>query len=160
MISTFQYSTHVELAISKLENKGIPESRILAVPVFKVAEEKRLFDTINHTDGISTFDGIAVSGTVFMVLGVIYGYVLKWGPIIWGLIGLFAGGILGFLLDRLPIAGKSKRKKNMAGKSEVVIIVKCNENESKMVEDILRDNLALGIGKLNDQKEGEKPSSI
>jgi len=36
-------------------------------------------------DGISLFDGAAVLGAVFMELGVIYGFVLKWGPIAWGL---------------------------------------------------------------------------
>lgn len=28
-----------------------------------------------------------------------YGFILNWGPIIWGLLGLLAGGILGLLGD-------------------------------------------------------------
>jgi len=34
-----------------------------------------------------------------MVLGVIYGFVWAWGPIICGLLGLAGGFLVGFLLD-------------------------------------------------------------
>lgn len=50
-----------------------------------------VMDTIHRADGISLFDGAEVSGAILMTLGVVYGFVLKWGPIIWGLIGLLAG---------------------------------------------------------------------
>lgn len=36
---------------------------------------------------------------VFMELGVVYGCFWKLGPVLWGLIGLGFGVVLGFLLD-------------------------------------------------------------
>ncbi|MEQ8176116.1 MAG: hypothetical protein ABRQ26_13740 [Syntrophomonadaceae bacterium] len=89
--ASFDYSAYLELAITDLEKRGIAREHILAVPLDKRMEERKLFDTIHRADGMSLFDGAAVSGAIFMELGVIYGFVLKWGPIVWALIGLVGG---------------------------------------------------------------------
>jgi hypothetical protein len=97
--ASFDYSAFLELAIADLEKRGIARKHILAVPLDKRVEERMVMDTIHRADGISLFDGAAVAGAIFMTLGVVYGFILKWGPIIWGLIGLLGGAVLGFLLD-------------------------------------------------------------
>lgn len=52
-----------------------------------------------QVDGRSILDGAMMSVTVFMVLGAIYGFVWRWGPIIWGLLGLAGGFFLGLIIE-------------------------------------------------------------
>ena len=148
VISTFKHSNFLELSITELEQKGIPRSHIFAVPMEKKAASPKLFDSIYRADGISLFDGMAAMGTVFMTLGTIYGYVWKGGPILWGLIGLILGSIVGFALDFF--IGKKRRNKGNSGEmgAEVVLMIYCDENQVHMVEQTLWDHLALGVAKV------------
>lgn len=147
IIATFEQSSYLELALVDLEKKGVQKNRILAVPLDQVVEERKVLDTIHRADGFSLFDGAAVLGTVFMVLGVIYGFVLEWGPVIWGLIGLFTGALLGFVLDFFT--GRDPRKKRRVKKraAEVVLIINCDIDKVEVAERVLREHLALGIGR-------------
>src|SRR5947207_2484465 len=97
VISSFEHSTFLELAINKLQQSGIEKECIVAVPLETTADQPKLFDTIHRADGYSLFDLAAVCGTIFSVLGATFGFELKWGPIIWGLIGLALGAIAGFI---------------------------------------------------------------
>jgi len=105
IFSTFEHSKHLELAITAIEVKGIAKDKILAVPMDKRGEERKLFDTLHSSDGLSLFDLPAILGTIFMLFGSIYGFVLKWGPIWWGLIGLATGALLGLII-KLIITNK------------------------------------------------------
>jgi hypothetical protein len=156
--ASFDYSAYLELAITDLEKRGIAREHILAVPLDKRVEERMVLDTIHRADGISLFDGAAVLGAIFMELGVIYGFVLEWGPITWALIGLLGGAILGFLLDyfygRIRDHKKEKATRNRvkAGESnntEVILTVFCENSQYEMVEKVLWDNMAFGVGKLD-----------
>ena len=156
--ASFDYSAFLELAITDLEKRGIAREDILAVPLDKRVEERMLLDTIHRADGISLFDGTAVLGAICMELGVIYGFVLEWGPITWGVIGLFGGAILGFLLDYFygRIRGhkkeKASRNRVKAGEShntEVILTIFCENNQYEMVQKVLWDNMAFGVGKLD-----------
>jgi len=156
--ASFDYSAFLELAITDLEKRGIAREHILVVPLDKRVEERILLDTIHRADGISLFDGAAVLGAVFMELGVIYGFVLTWGPITWGVIGLLGGAILGFLLDYFygRIRGhkkeKATRNRVKAGESnntEVIVTVFCENSQYEMVQKVLWDNMAFGVGKLD-----------
>ncbi|MDH7479874.1 MAG: hypothetical protein QHH02_07680 [Syntrophomonadaceae bacterium] len=148
VLAAFDHSYHLELAITDLEKRGIQRKNIGAVPLDIKKEPPRLLDTLHRADGISLFDGAVILGTVFMILGAIYGFVLRWGPIIWGLIGLFAGAALGFALDSLLGRVQHRnRAKRAAGRSpEVVLIIRCQQREYEMVERVLWDNQALGVG--------------
>jgi hypothetical protein len=146
VIATFENSIYIELAISALEEQGISKELILAAPLDKRKELRGLFDSIHKSDGFSLFDGAAILGTCFMLLGAIYGFVLDWGPIIWGIIGAVSGMLLGFLI-KLIILKKNKRGSRSIT-SEIVLMVRCEEQKWEMVEKILWDHFALGMTKI------------
>jgi hypothetical protein len=143
VIATFEQTIFLELVITALEQKGIVKERILAVPMDKRTEPRKLFDTIHRSDGFSMFDAAAILGTCFMLLGSIYGYILKWGPIIWGIIGAVFGILLGFVLKLSLVKKKNYGTKNIT--SEVVLIIRCEEHQWETIEKILWENTALGI---------------
>jgi hypothetical protein len=78
-----------------------------------------------------------------MLLGAIYGYVLKWGPIIWGIIGALSGLTIGILI-KLWLVKKSKNG-NKKISSEIVLMIRCEEYQWDSVQQILWENLALGV---------------
>ena len=51
VFSSFEYSAYLELGISDLEKRGIAREKILAVPLDKRVEERKLLDTIHRADG-------------------------------------------------------------------------------------------------------------
>jgi hypothetical protein len=147
----------LELAISELEKKGIPGDAIAAVLMDTQVEERKIFDTIHRADGISSFDAAALLGTFCMLAGAIYGFILSWGPIIWAIIGLLAGAMLGLLGD--VFLSRVRLKNNLRGRkekgttkgkevSQVFVIVECDPNQVPTVKEVLWDNLALGVGTL------------
>jgi hypothetical protein len=146
VIATFENSIYIELAITALEQQGISKELILAAPLDKRKELRGLFDTLHKSDGFSLFDGPAILGTCLMLLGAIYGYVLEWGPILWGIIGALSGLLIGFLL-KLLILKKNKRGSNNIT-SEIVLMVRCDEHKWEKVEKILWDHFALGLTKI------------
>jgi hypothetical protein len=156
--ASFDYSAFLELAISDLEKRGIAREHILAVPLDKRVEERMVLDSIHRADGISLFDGAMVLGAILMELGVIYGFVLEWGPIIWGLIGLLSGAIIGFLLDyfygsifgnKKKVSSRNRVKAGNCNNTEVILTVCCDNSQYEMVEKVLWDNMAFGVGKLD-----------
>lgn len=146
VIATFENSIYIELAITALEEQGISKDLILAAPLDKRKEPRNLFDTIHKSDGFSLFDGPAILGTCLMLLGAIYGYELEWGPILWGIIGALSGLLLGFLIKMVMLRKNKWGSKDIS--SEIVLMVRCEENKWEMVEKILWDHLALGLTKI------------
>jgi hypothetical protein len=143
VIATFENSLFIEMAISALEQKGIPKEKIFAAPLDKRKEARQLFDTIHRADGISLFDAGAILGTCFMLLGAIYGYVLDWGPIIWGIIGALSGLAIGILIKLWLVKKNNIGTKKIS--SEIVLMIRCEEYQWDSIEQMLWDNLALGI---------------
>lgn len=149
IISTFEHSTYLELAITAIEQLGVQKSQILAVPLVNRAQERKLFDTLHRADGISLFDKGAAIGTAFAVIGTCIGFQLEWGPIYWGLIGGAVGFVVGFLIDYIIYKVIYKRKRVLKGKySEVVLVINCSSELAEKVEQLLWDHLALGVAKL------------
>lgn len=153
---SFAYNFHLELAIGELQKKDIPEDAIAAIMMDSRVEERKILDTIHRADGISSFDAAALLGSFCLLLGSIYGFVLNWGPIIWGLIGLLLGAVLGFVGDlfitRVLIKKRTKNKEQGTIKanqiSQVFIIVECEASQAAMIKKVLWENLALGVGTL------------
>jgi hypothetical protein len=146
IISSFEHSAFLELAINHLQEKGIEKENIVAVPLQNMKDQPKLFDTIHRSDGESLLDLAAILGTVFSVLGASFGFVLTWGSIIWGLLGVAFGAIIGFMIDYLLTKKHKKSKTNL--NTEVILIVNCKENEYGSVKRILFEDRALGVGEL------------
>ncbi|CQR72242.1 hypothetical protein SOV_12050 [Sporomusa ovata DSM 2662] len=145
--ATFDHSQFVELAITELEEKGIAREKILAIPLVQERKDFAILDTIHRADGVSIFDSASVFATTGMTLGVIYGFVWHWGPIIWGLIGLIVGTAVGIVLDYILTKRKLSTERK-AKVSELVLIVSCEKTQSDLVETVLRNNTAFGVGKV------------
>ncbi|HWQ75821.1 MAG TPA: hypothetical protein VN441_10930 [Syntrophomonas sp.] len=148
VISTFRHSISLEKAITAIEMKGILKENILAVPMDKRAEQQRLFDTMNQSDGLSLFDLSFILGSFLALMGGIYGFVLHWGPLLWGLIGLAVGFVLGLVI-RLVINKKHTRDRASQRNAEVVVIVECPDHQLESVKDLLWAHDALGVRKLD-----------
>lgn len=148
IVATFEYSTEVELAISGLEQKGIKNQQMQAIVLNQRAQEKKIFDTINHADGLGTIDAALGWGTVFMLLGTIYGYIWPGGPIIWGLVGLIAGVVLGFGIDFHWGKARRKNGRRTSPIPEVCLIINCDETQKQTVEDLLWDHFPLSVGRV------------
>jgi len=147
IISTFDHSNYLELAITAIQMKGIAKDNILGVSMDKRGEERMLFDTLHSSDGLSLLDLPIILGTLFCLLGSIYGFILTWGPVLWGLIGLLGGFSLGLIIKLITTKKYDNRQEKLKG-SEVVLIIECKETQLEMVKDLLWENHALGVGKL------------
>jgi hypothetical protein len=148
VFSTFEQTKYLELAITGLQMKGIKKENILAVPMDRKAEQRKLFDTLHSSDWLSMLDIPMLLGTLSSVIGAVYGFIFTWGPLIWGLIGFAAGFIFGLtikLISSRKYISRSKDKKE----PEIVVIVKCLEDQADMVKDTLWEHFALGVSKLS-----------
>ncbi|WP_134684844.1 hypothetical protein [Brevibacillus migulae] len=148
IFATFEYTPLLEIAISELETKGITD--IYAVPLDLRKEQPRLIDSLHRADGMSLIDKAMILAFMFSTIGASKGFVWKWGPIIWGIIGAVIGFVTGVLINWIQYRMKNRklrREKNLGPKGEVILIVTCEDGQAKIVEDILWDHLALGLAK-------------
>jgi hypothetical protein len=145
IIASFDYSPALEIALTELMENEIPQNHILALPLDKVTESPRLFDSIHYADGTSLVDLAGILGCIFMLLGSIYGFVLEWGPIIWALIGLVAGLITGFFIKWIYIRAKYKRSFSKSKVEVFVMIYTGDENKVQKIKEILWQHNAQGL---------------
>lgn len=148
IISTFDYSINLEMAITLIQTKGVEKEKIFAIPVDKANEKLNLMDTIHHSDSVSLLDLAAILGAIFMLFGSIYGFVFKWGPVWWGVIGLVCGVGLGVAIKLFMLRKYIGRRKSTK-EPEVILIVECKESIVGTVVDLLWSNHALGVSKLD-----------
>ncbi|MGG1557611.1 hypothetical protein [Geobacillus thermoleovorans] len=85
-----------------------------------------------------------------MLLGAIYGYVLAWGPIIWGIIGAVSGIGIGILL-KWWVNRKSTHRQSRTG-ADIVLLIRCDEQKWPAVEQLLRGHHALGLAGVHDKQ--------
>ncbi|WP_431308734.1 hypothetical protein [Alicyclobacillus fastidiosus] len=149
IFSTLEHSVKLELAISALEQEGISKESIFAVPLTNRKVERKLFDTMHNSDGVSLVSTGSALGTAFSVIGASVGFSLNLGPIYWGLIGVASGFLLGFLIDLFILKVIKKRQRLLRGKNpQVILVVECTEKQADAVEDILWHFLALGVARV------------
>ena len=148
VFATFDHSNYVELAITAVQMKGVAKENILGVSMDKKGEEKKLFDSIHSSDGLSLLDLPILMATLFCLFGSIYGFLLIWGPVLWGIIGMFLGFSIGLIIKLLFTKKFDDRQKNQKS-TEVVVIIECNEIQVEMVKNLLWGNHALGVRKFD-----------
>jgi len=146
VVSNFEHSIKLESAVTELQIRGIPKQDILAVPLDKQDEDKLLFDRTHSSDGHSTLDFPIISAALFALFGIIYGFLFRWGPVLWALIGTGAGFALG--LGIKLIISRKRRETLRAELPEVVLVVACDDRQLDQVKDALWKNGALGVGRL------------
>jgi hypothetical protein len=152
VVSSFTHSEYLELALTSLEQSGISRKHIMAVPLDKPKETRRLMDTMHYSDGVSFLDAAMAWSTVFAVISSCYGFILTWGPIVWGLIGAVVGFAFGFLMDLLfhRRRRRGKRDKTAFARTEVFVLVECPEKKAAEVEQIFWEHFALGVAQIKD----------
>ena len=146
IVSNFKHSIRIETAVTELQMKGIPKADILAVPLDKKDDKRQLLDSIHDSDRVSTLDIPIILAATFALLGMIYGFLLTWGPILWALIGTAVGFGVGLLIKRLTVYRKSNKEKR---DTSVVLIVACPDTQADMIRDVLWANGALGASRLS-----------
>lgn len=149
IIAAFEPSDDLEMAILALERDGIDRNHIAAVPMESTAAKPHLLHTIYRGSGSGAFDAAAVVGTICSVLGASFGFDLKWGPVLWGLIGLAIGSIIGYILNKVFANRGNQATPSASVKASVVLIVRCHESEWRAVNETLRQFSAISIGTLN-----------
>ncbi|MCZ8521459.1 MULTISPECIES: hypothetical protein [Paenibacillus] len=146
IFATFELCIQMELVLTALEMEGIGKPGLMAVPLDQRREPRRLFDTLHSSDGFAMMDSAAILGTCGMLFGSIYGYLLYWGPIIWGIIGALSGIGIGFLLKWIYLKRTGFEKRKIT--SEVVLLILCPDHKADVVEQLLWDHRAIGVAKL------------
>jgi hypothetical protein len=144
VLSVFNHSVNVEMAVTSLTEAGIAQQNIMASAVEKELSDGKFFDTMHSFNTKSQFDLPMMLGVLLALLGCIYGFVLRWGPVIWGVIGGAAGFAIGLLTKLMRF---NKQKTNRI-ESEVVILVSCEGGKTEEVKKLLRENGALGISEI------------
>ncbi|MFC7062548.1 hypothetical protein [Halobacillus seohaensis] len=144
IVSSFSYTTKLELVILKLEGSGILKEQIIAVPLDRKKGKVALFDSMHRSDGESMMDLASVLSLVFMLLGIIYGYLLPIGPIFLAFLGMVFGFLLGFIIKLLYL--KKRSPLNQEAQVDVFLTIKCGSDQQHIIENILWEHGALGIG--------------
>ena len=154
VVGAFQHSLKLELAIAELEEIGIPSAAILALPLEKKGPARPTINSAYHADGISYSELSAALGMIGMLLGSIYGFVLAWGPILWGLIGLAGGFVLGYGISyAYHTPERRRRRAEPSGKTEVFVLVNCPDWQGDAVKQILWSGEAFGV---SDYRQGNQ----
>ncbi len=149
VISSFDHNIQLELALTRLDQMGITKDNLYAVPLIEFKEEAKLFDTIHRSDGISLLDSGLAWATALTVVGSSYGFILRWGPIVWGLIGALTGLIIGYILDMI-FNKKRRSKKNTLIQPNVFILVQCDQNMLHQIKAVLLEHHAINYAVIED----------
>ncbi|MGQ7889796.1 hypothetical protein [Paenibacillus sp. WC2504] len=143
VIATFDHSPYVEMALVGLERIGIKKNQIYATSLDKRNETPPFIDNIHRSDGQSFLDVASLLAAFLTAVGAIYGFALKGGPVVWGLIGFVVGSVAGVAFQLLK--RKKRSKERTTPKTEVVVIVDCNNAQADAVQNIFWHNHAFGI---------------
>ncbi len=144
IISTFDYSRSLETAITAVQMSGIPKENIFAVPLDKSSSKLMLFDSSHSQDSQNMLDLPMILAAIFSLFGLIYGFLWPLGPVLWALIGTGAGFGIGLAIKFIY----AKKKLNSNKEAQVVLIIQCESEQSKIVEDTLFEFSYLKIGVL------------
>lgn len=148
IFATFKYNMEMELTLSELEELGLSKDQLLVIPLDKIKYQSKMIDSMHRSDGRSLMDLSAIFGIIFMLLGVIYGYVLYLGPVLWGLIGLVFGVVLGFLVDYYTTKKSEKNMRKRGSDADMILMIRCEKEKQEKIEKVLWNNLVLGVGVL------------
>jgi hypothetical protein len=148
VVASIEHTVEAEILITDIVDLGISKENIMVKALEKVPPSEIAGNPEIYYKGTnySFFDLALAFGTAFSVIGAIYGYVLDWGPIIWGIIGFSIGAILAFFLHRTFNKG-SKHIKDY-DTSEVLIFVECEQSQHRPLKELFMNYRSNGLAVL------------
>lgn len=149
IISTFEHSIEVEEALAVLENMGLSRNEIMTVMMDNYQEITDYNFNSNPNKKTLAFEVGMATSTGVTVIGISYGFMLDWGPIIWGTLSAICGFIIGYSITRLiqtKIFKHIIRKKERL--PELAVIIQCHEERSQEVQLVLWEYQAISVGKI------------
>ncbi|WP_284645504.1 hypothetical protein [Paenibacillus silviterrae] len=150
IFATFEHSIEVEIALTELENQWIPREQILVVFMENEPSPAHL-QARKKTMASNAFEVGMACATGSAVIGASFGFILSWGPIIWGLIATIFGFSAGFFLFYF-LKKKGIRPYQRTNGPAILVIVQCTENLVGQVTDLMWQYKALTVG------QAEEPS--
>lgn len=154
IVSTFEHSIELEQALAVIEQSGIHSSHILAVPMDASPDHSFSFSSEASEQAHRAFGVGMACATACGVLGTAYGFVLAWGPLIWGLAAAIGGFGVGYGIYRRYFAPRSQERRLKASiLPEVTLIIRCNPVKSFEVCKLLWQYHALTVGTVHDQAD-------
>jgi hypothetical protein len=143
LFAGFTCGFHLELALTDLAKAGMNDKDIHFIKMNVVPSGTQIIDSISNPDGRSVLDSICGWGTVFGLLGIIYGSLWLIGPILTGLAGLVIGGLVGYLIDKW----RNKIRLHNQVDLELILLIRCNSKEQiEQAERICCSNHVTYIG--------------
>ncbi len=146
VIGTFPNDTRVMQAVLALEKSGIGKDRLLVVPMDSSPDSASAHREIgNPISGHTSVEYGLAGATAVSVIGISRGFMLDWGPILWGLISAASGFALGFGIHkwwesrRMSVIRKKKS-------SDITVLVECEAVERKLIVSLLCNHDALAVG--------------
>jgi hypothetical protein len=148
IIGAFLYSLNLELLLANLEKSNIERKSIMVVPMdMDPVNPSWLEDKKKHLRDKGIEVGIACA-TGFSVIGASMGFILAWGPVIWGLITAGIGFGLGFC-----IFFKAKKLSRYQDRPhelpEIIVLVQCKDEQSEQIKDMMWKHSTLAVGTIS-----------
>ncbi|MDF2963605.1 MAG: hypothetical protein K0S39_5340 [Paenibacillus sp.] len=156
IVCTFEHSVELEQALSVLAENGIHETQILAVPMDSHPNKSFAFASEASEQVHRAFEVGMACATACSVLGTSYGFILEWGPLIWGLTSALGGFGLGYGIYRYFFEPRNQKKRLKASRlPEVTVIIRCAANKYSEICKVLWRYQALTVGCVPGQPEPE-----
>lgn len=148
VIGTFEHSIELEQVLAKLEQTGIPRNRIMVVPMDIFPQPplhfmNRMPDL--YTKGMEVGMACATASTI---IGISVGFILEWGPIIWGPLAAVIGFAVAFGGYLLIHRGSYRRLPGQL--PEITAIVQCPEDKITVVMKTMWEYSALTVGQTSE----------
>ena len=146
VIGTFEHSIELELFLATLEKQdGLSRNQILVVPMDIDPKSPTQFISKSRDLYSKAFEVGMAGATASSVVGTSVGFILKWGPIFWGLIAALIGFSIGF---GIYVLAKKGTYRNLPNKlPEITIIVQCEEEKSIIVMENMWKHRVLTVGR-------------
>lgn len=149
VVASFKLNKNLERVLAELEYTGIKRKNILALPLAKTVEHDT--QTSYHH---RSFEVMPILGTIIMLFGAIYGFVLQGGPILWGIIGLGIGVLTGGVIDKVRIKKTKEIHKQNGTQTEVFLLVHCSsDGQARQAKEVIWKWTPSGVATYPQQTE-------
>jgi hypothetical protein len=166
VLAIFQLPTHAEQAVAELSLNGFTEKDVAMVLFSAVPPSSpgkggllgwlqrggALGDTIDRSDGVGVMDGVSIGAVMAGLLGLSWGSRMRYGPIAVGTVAMLAGGLLGYIVDRL-IPEKRRDQYEMA-RIEGVVMLQISTPLAERAELIKRVLKSRGVKQMAELPDG------